>query len=114
MASRLRLIQFTLALCLLLVSGCTATTPVTTGATTPTFVDYRSLSLRLKPGMSEQNVIDLLGQPMRSKLSSCGKALGRPWPCKMLVYGSDGGSSLVILFRSVDSTDTWVVSSWNA
>jgi hypothetical protein len=108
----MRLIQLMLGLCLLLVLSCTATNS-TDKATNPT-VDYRSLSLRLKPGMSEKNVIDLLGQPSSSKLISCGQAVGRPWPCKMLVYGSDAATSLVILFRSADSPDTWVVSSWNA
>src|SRR5437588_7797751 len=109
----MRFIQITLGLCLL-VSGCTAMSPGTTETTTPTFIDYRTLSLRLKPGMSEQNVIDLLGQPVSSKLTNCGQSLGRPWPCKMLVYGSDASNSLVILFRSTDSTGKWVISSWNA
>ena len=109
----MRTIQFTLGLSLLLVLGCTATNLVTNKATTPT-VDYRSLSVRLKPGMSEQNVIDLMGQPTSSKLTNCGQAVGPSWPCKMLVYGSDSTNSLVILFRSADSTDNWVVSSWNA
>jgi hypothetical protein len=112
-AASMRFIQITLGLSLL-VSGCTAMAPVTTEATAPTFVDYRGLSLRLKPGMSEQNVIDLLGEPTNSKLTNCGQAVGRPWPRKMLVYGSDASNSLVILFRSTDSTGKWVVSSWNA
>src|SRR4029077_2184618 len=110
----MRFIQFKLLLCLLVMSGCTGNTPVTTGSSTPTFVDYRSLSLRLKPGMSEREVTDFLGQPTNSKLTSCGQSVGRPWPCKMLVYGSDASNSLVILFRSTESAGTWVVSSWNA
>jgi hypothetical protein len=109
----MRFIQFKLLLCLLLMSSCTATAPVTTGSITA-FVDYRTLSLQLKRGMSEQNVTDLLGQPTNSKLTSCGQAVGHPWPCKMLVYGSDASNSLVILFRSTDSAGNWIVNSWNA
>ena len=98
----------------LLATGRVATAAPTNQAIRPTFADYRNLNLKLKPGMSEQNVIDLLGQPTSSKLTSCAQALGQPWPCKIFVYGSDGANSLAILFRSGDSTGTWVVSSSNA
>ena len=110
-----RLVRYSFGLCLIL-SGCTAESPVTTqqSTTTSKFVDYRTLSFRLKQGMSEQNVLELLGQPTSSKLTTCGQALGHPWPCKMLVYGSDASSSLVILLQSPESADRWVVSSWYA
>jgi hypothetical protein len=109
-----RVVRYTLGLCLLLASGCTTATPISTQATTPSFVNYRSLSLRLKPGMSEENVIDLVGQPASSKLTTCGQTLGRPWPCKMLVYGSDAGNSLFVFLQFADPEGKWVVTSWNA
>jgi hypothetical protein len=95
-----RVVRYTLGLCLLLASGCTTATPMSTQAITPSFVNYRSL--------------DLVGQPASSKLTTCGQTLGRPWPCKILVYGSDAGNSLFVFLRLADPESKWVVASWNA
>ncbi len=81
-----RLVQFTLGLCLLLVPGCAAPLPpVATGE--PATPNYSKMSLQLKPQMTEQEVIDTLGQPTKSEISTCGQNVGKPYKCKMLIYG---------------------------
>jgi len=82
--------------CCLLVSGCTAA---------------QALSLRLKPMMSEQQVIDTLGQPKSADLGTCGQATPKPWMCKTLHYG-EFHPSLMIQLR-MDQTGTWRVFSWD-
>jgi hypothetical protein len=74
-----RIIRIGSVVGLLVMSGCTNAPPGSTRdqVAAPSLVDYRSLSLRLKLGMSEQGVIELLGQPMSSKITTCGQALGR-------------------------------------
>src|SRR5262249_3949367 len=49
--------------------------------------DYRRLTLKLKPGMSEQEVTKLMGEPRQSAFTGCGQNTGKPFPCKILSYG---------------------------
>jgi hypothetical protein len=86
-----------------MVAGCTAAQ----APPPPPRVD--DLSLKLKPGMSEQE--DTLGQPKSADLGTCGQATPSPWRCKTLHYGPLFHSLLVYL--ETDSTGTWRVNSWN-
>jgi hypothetical protein len=75
-------------------------------------INYPSLSLRLNPGMSEQQVINLLGQPKKSDLTTCGQDVGKPWQCKLWTYGFPFGNGLTVSFRQEDLTGGWVVNNW--
>jgi hypothetical protein len=112
-----RLVQFTLGLCLLLASGC-ATPPPPVATSQPEAPNWGKLSLQLKREMTEQEVIDTLGQPTKSELSTCGQDIGRPFSCKVLIYGLPMNNilnnSLIIFFTENQSTGTWVVISWKS
>ena len=117
MGAVVRLVQFTLGLCLLLVSGCAASPPLV-ATSEPATPNYSKMSLQLKPEMTEQEVIDTLGQPTKSELSTCGQDVGRPFSCKVLIYGLPMNkllnNSLIIFFTENQSTGTWVVISWKS
>jgi hypothetical protein len=112
-----RLVQFTLGLCLLLASGC-ATSPSLVATSQPVTPNWGKMSLQLKREMTEQEVIDTLGQPTKSELSTCGQDVGRPFSCKVLIYGLPMNNilnnSLVIFFTENQSTGKWVVISWKS
>jgi hypothetical protein len=112
-----RLARYALGLCFLL-PGCTASQTVASQTTTPAYVDYSKLSLRLKPGMSEADVINSLGPPTKTELSTCGQDIGKPWTCKVLFYGAWNSNSLlsngVIIFFATDSTGAWTVNAWKS
>jgi hypothetical protein len=76
------------------------------------------MSPQLKPEMTEQEVIDTLGQPTKSELSTCGQNVGKPYKCKMLIYGvpmrGTLNNSIIIFFTENPSTRTWVVNSWHS
>jgi hypothetical protein len=112
-----RLVQFTLGLCLLLVSGCAAPRQPT-ATSEPTTPNYSKVSLQLKPEMTEQEVIDTLGQPTNSETSTCGQNVGKPYKCKILIYGvpmrGTLNNSIIIFFTENRSTRTWVVNSWHS
>jgi hypothetical protein len=111
-----RLVQFTLGLCLLLVSGCAASPPVATSE--PATPNYSKMSLQLKPEMTEQEVIDTLGQPTKSEISTCGQNVGKPYKCKMLIYGvpmrGTLNNSIIIFLTENSSKRTWVINSWHS
>jgi hypothetical protein len=111
-----RLVQFTLGLCLLLVSGCAASPPPV-ATSEPATPNYSKMSLQLKPEMTEQEVIDTLGQPTKSELSTCGKNVGKPYKCKMLIYGVPMRGTLnnsIIIFFTENPSRTWVINSWHS
>jgi hypothetical protein len=112
-----RLVQFTLGSCLLLASGCAAPlSQVTTSE--PATPNYSKMSLQLKPEMTEQEVIDTLGQPTKSEISTCGQNAGKPYKCKMLIYGvpmrGTVNNSIIIFFTENSSKRTWVINSWHS
>jgi hypothetical protein len=73
--------------------------------------DYRRLTLKLKPGMSEQDVTNLMGEANQSALTTCGQNTGKPWQCKMLAYGRyDNG--ITVIFGQKESTGEWLVVGW--
>ena len=49
----------------------------------------KSLSLRV--GMSEQEVRQLLGDPVSTSQSTCGQDTGQPWSCLTWNYDEYGG-----------------------
>jgi hypothetical protein len=112
-----RLVRFTLGLCLLLVSRCAAPlAPVATSE--PATPNYSKMSLQLKQEMTEKEVIDTLGQPTTSEITTCGQNVGKPYKCKMLIYGvpmrGTLNNSIVIFFAENPSTRTWVINSWHS
>jgi hypothetical protein len=75
---------------------------------------YGNLSLRLKQGMSEQEVLNALGQPTNTKLStSCGRLVGQPYTCQIWVYGHFAINSVVIYFDQ-SPTGSWAVMAWHS
>jgi hypothetical protein len=84
----------------------------------PVTPNWGKMSLQLKREMTEQEVIDTLGQPTKSELSTCGQDVGRPFSCKVLIYGLPMNNilnnSLIIFFTENQSTGTWVVISWKS
>ena len=69
------------------------------------------LGLLLKPGMTEQDVINVLGQPKQSNLETCGGATGHPWGCKIWIYGYPLGKGLRVYFHE-GQPNTWLVDNW--
>jgi|RhiMetdeSRZDD1v2_1073273.scaffolds.fasta_scaffold116728_6 hypothetical protein len=89
------------------VLGCTAAEPQEAP-------DYGRLSLRLRQGMSEQDVINALGQPNNSSLSTaCGRDVGTPFTCKIWVYGHFAMNSVVIYFGE-NPAGSWFVMAWHS
>ena len=43
--------------------------------------------LALRPGLPLTTILSGLGSPDKVSLSTCGQDTGRPWGCKILVYG---------------------------
>jgi hypothetical protein len=80
--------------------------------------DYRHLTLQLKPGMSEQDVTNLMGEASQSALTTCGQDTGKPWQCKILTYGfgvgNAFGNGIAVIFgwRGSESTGAWLVVGW--
>jgi hypothetical protein len=80
----------------------------------PTEPNYGQLSLRLNPGMSEQQVLNALGQPTNTKLStSCGRDVGTPFTCKIWTYGFFAMNSVVVYFDQ-NPAGSWVVMAWHS
>src|SRR5262245_52909345 len=83
----------------------------------PPPVNYNAKSLALKLRMSEQEVIQLLGKPVKSEARTCGQQTGRAFNCKMWSYGSypaplGGGQTMSVWFQE-DPDGEWRVNSWN-
>jgi hypothetical protein len=84
---------------------------------TDTYRNYNPVSLLLKPGMTEDQVNEIAGQPIKSELSTCGHQLNKLWTCKIVLYGSSvsrseephSGMSIVFAQRA---SGEWVVNSW--
>jgi hypothetical protein len=78
--------------------------------------DYRRLTLKLKPGMSEQDVTKLMGEASQSALTTCGQNTGKPFQCKILSYGFGagyvGGNGIAVVFGQNESTGEWLVVGW--
>lgn len=88
--------------------------------------EYGSLSIKLKPWMTEQLVMNILGQPTSTSLTICGPQ-GDQFNCKIWNYYSDTiGQGLQVSFQSVSqennqwvvkrtgSGSLWVVAGWSS
>jgi uncharacterized protein YceK len=105
------MVSLTLAVALV---GCSSLRPYSNPPTVePSYPDRRSQSLRLNPGMTEAEVIAILGEPSSATLNTCGQALGKPWACKLWpYYGGNTGNSLKVYFGNSDGKG-WKVVSWD-
>ena len=78
--------------------------------------DYRRLTLQLKPGMTEREVTNLMGEPRQSALTGCGQNTGKPFQCKILSYGFGagyvGGNGIAVVFGQNETTGEWLVVGW--
>jgi hypothetical protein len=74
--------------------------------------DYQRLSLQLKPGMNEQDVTKVMGQASRSALTTCGRKAGKPWSCKIWMFGTISSNGIAVVFEQNESTGAWVVNGW--
>src|ERR1700751_2597612 len=100
--------------CCLLAAGCTMPSNTTNNyASTPVAAeqsDWGRLSLQLKPRMTEQDVIKVLGQPKYSDLQTCGGGTGYPWQCKIWVYGYPLGEGKGLrVYLEQAQPNTWLV-----
>jgi hypothetical protein len=87
------------------LAGCTAAQQE---AQPPTVDDPSALSLKLKPMMSEQEVIATLGPPKSADFGTCGQTVGKPWACKSLHYGTLPHSLVIQL--GMDQARAWRVA----
>jgi hypothetical protein len=78
----------------------------------PPPVNYGSLSLKLKTGMSEQQVVALFGQANKADVMTCGSKLAKPWQCKIWYFGSYTSGIDVTFFEGVDGE--WRVNDWTS
>jgi len=71
-------------------------------------------SLKLKPWMTEEDVVRTLGlQPTSTNLSTCGTGLkAAPWSCKTMEYGDRSGTLLHIILQQ-NAAGVWVVNAWS-
>ena len=74
-------------------------------------IDYGSKSLLLKPGMTEKQVTEILGQPNKAEVNTCGQRTAKPWSCKSLGYGNTFRGMSILLEPA--SVDVWVINSWH-
>jgi len=91
-----------------------AAQPFPPPSTAPSPPNYRRLSLQLKPGMSEQDATNLMGQASQSSLTTCGQSTGSPWSCKIWTYGMGYGplgTSLSVIFGQ-NQSGAWLVAGW--
>ena len=74
-------------------------------------IDYNAKSLQMQKGMTEKQVIDLLGQPLKSEVRTCGAKLApaEAWSCKSWTYGAPLGDMRIIFS---ESSGDWRVSGW--
>jgi hypothetical protein len=61
--------------------------------------------------MTEQQLIELIGQPVQSELRTCGANLGKPWQCKIWSFGTWVSGLTIDLSNSYDGE--WRVNSWS-
>lgn len=44
-------------------------------------------AMKLKPGMTSTEVIEIFGKPMKTEATTCGSATNNPWTCIIWRYG---------------------------
>lgn len=73
---------FIVLLFLLILNGCTSTR-----FTHPTRFTQENI-MKLRPGMSAEEVIAIFGNPIKTEAKICGGATNRPWSCITWWYDS--------------------------
>lgn len=103
------------SLLLALVSACSERTPARyippaapPAAAKPTGPDYRALSMKMRPGMTEAQAAELLGEPSETMMQSCGGRTGPHWQCKEKHYGN----WFIVWYRYSPAAGGWVVNHW--
>lgn|SRR5262249_19029227 len=79
-----------------------------------TYLTNAAIFSALKPGMTEQQVVQVSHNrlPDRVIMQTCGLETPTPFPCKAYIYdlGLRAGAKLTVIFESVGGK--WVVSQW--
>ena len=65
--------------------------------------------LKLKPGMTNTEVIEIFGKPMKTGATTCGSATDNPWTCILWYYGEYSPC----LYFSQGSDGVLYLNSWN-
>jgi hypothetical protein len=75
---------------------------------------FEAATLRLELGMTEQMTTSIVGvEPTSSRMQTCGQDAGvRPYPCKLVIYGRLGSSSLGAFFQQ--TRRGWLLIGWAA
>lgn len=76
-------------------------------------VNVGALSRKLEVGMSEQQVLSVLGEPASVSVSTCGSETPSPWQCKTFKYEDSWVGLLIVYFQQADG-GLWVVNSWSS
>jgi hypothetical protein len=71
--------------------------------------NYNAKSLLLKIGMSEQEVTNVLGTPLKADVNTCGTKTDKPWTCKTWTYGNFS-SGIRVTFG--EATGEWLLNDW--
>jgi hypothetical protein len=78
---------------------------------TPRAPTLKEQSLLLKTGMTEQEVTQLLGLPLKTEVGRCAENTPTPWRCKTWTYGSAPFYAMQAFFR--ENAGEWRLVSWN-
>jgi hypothetical protein len=78
-------------------------------APAPRALTPREQSLLLKLGMSEKEVIKLLGPPSKVEAGTCGGKTPKPWTCKTLTYGDAFGLRAYF----AEDAGEWRLNNWS-
>src|SRR5271156_1924134 len=94
-----------------LLAGCAGSLPAPPPAAR-SYPDRGAQSDRLNVGMTEAEVVAILGEPAHKTLSTCGRTFRDPWSCRKWNYNGGGaGNNLEVRFRNMSDKD-WTVNSW--
>lgn len=92
------------------LAGCASSPPPPPPPYTPPTTNYGASSLLLKQGMTETQLLEILGPPREANLSTCGTAIGKPWQCKQVEFGYRFGGITVMMGE--DASGAWRVNNW--
>ena len=68
-------------------------------------------SRNIRVGMTEAQLTTAIGWPPNQvDMSTCGQAVGKPWQCKILTFGTMGNQLMVMMETTTNSNS--VVNSW--
>ena len=95
-----------------LLAGCAGSLPGSPTAAR-SYPDRGAQSERLNVGMTEGEVVAILGEPAHKTSSTCGRTFNDHWTCNKWSYnGGRSGNNLEIRFRNMNDRG-WTVNSWH-